>query len=224
MGFILTFQCMVFCSFACLSSCAIPPLLLIQLHYYPYPSTRVMHLGIRGIRIKILVLSVFLSLAFFLCVCFFLPVCLYLHVCFFVPECLSATAYLSASMYVSVYFFLPAYLSTSLWLHIILWWLLLTHQRPYEFNKPQWPYHGLSDLFFFLRHFTPRRQWPYHCLIDQVFLNPVGETVVWSLTFRVENVFKKKEKEKKPGLWDRGIVTGGPGQKPDWKKMTHSVR
>ncbi len=25
---------------------------------------------------------------------------------------------------------------------------------------------------------------------------------------------------KKPSLWDRGMITGGPGQKPDWKKMT----
>ncbi len=23
---------------------------------------------------------------------------------------------------------------------------------------------------------------------------------------------------KKPGVWDRGMVTGGPGQKSDWKK------
>ncbi len=36
-------------------------------------------------------------------------------------------------------------------------WGLLTHQWPYEFNKPQWPYHGLSDRFFFLRHFIPGR-------------------------------------------------------------------
>ncbi len=34
--------------------------------------------------------------------------------------------------------------------------------------------------------------------------------------FRVENVFEKKME--KPGLWDRGTVSGGPGQKPDWKK------
>ncbi len=30
---------------------------------------------------------------------------------------------------------------------------------------------------------------------------------------------------KKPDLWDRGMVTGGPGQKPDWKKwpsLSHS--
>ncbi len=25
---------------------------------------------------------------------------------------------------------------------------------------------------------------------------------------------------KKPGLWDRGMVTGGLSQKPDFKKMT----
>ncbi len=26
---------------------------------------------------------------------------------------------------------------------------ILTHHWPYEFNKPPWPYHGLSDCFFF---------------------------------------------------------------------------
>ncbi len=51
--------------------------------------------------------------------------------------------------------------------------------------------------------------------------NPVCETVVWSLTFRVQKVFEKKWK--KTRLWDRGMVTGGPGQKPDRKKMTRSV-
>ncbi len=35
--------------------------------------------------------------------------------------------------------------------------------------------------------------------------------------FRVENVFEKK-KLKNPGLLDPGTVTGGLGQKPDWKK------
>ncbi len=39
----------------------------------------------------------------------------------------------------------------------------------------------------------------------------------------VENDFFKK-KMKKPGLWDRSVATGGPGQKPDRKKMTRSVR
>ncbi len=48
---------------------------------------------------------------------------------------------------------------------------------------------------FFLRHFTRGRQWPYHGLTDRVFLNPVCDTVVWSLTFRVKNVFEKKEKK-----------------------------
>ncbi len=33
----------------------------------------------------------------------------------------------------------------------------------------------------------------------------------------VENVFLKKWK--KPGLWDHGVATGGPGQKPDGKKQ-----
>ncbi len=31
----------------------------------------------------------------------------------------------------------------------------------------------------------------------------------------VENDFKKM---KKPGMWDRSMATGGPGQKPDRKK------
>ncbi len=48
-------------------------------------------------------------------------------------------------------------------------------------------------------------------------LNPVCGTVVWLLTFTVENVFEKK-KWKKPSLRDGGMVTGEPGQKPDWKK------
>ncbi len=106
----------------------------------------------------------------------------------------------------------------------------LTHQWPYKFNKPQWPYHSLSDWVFFLRHFTPGRQWPYHGPTDRFFLNPACETVVWSLTFRVKKcVWKKKWKnpvwetvvwslvdqvknliEKKwPGLSDSGMVTGG---------------
>ncbi len=37
----------------------------------------------------------------------------------------------------------------------------------------------------------------------------------------VENNFKKNEKT--PGLWDRGVATGEPDQKPDGKKMTRSV-
>ncbi len=37
----------------------------------------------------------------------------------------------------------------------------------------------------------------------------------------VENDLKKW---KKPGLFDRGVATGGLGQKPDRKKMTQSVR
>ncbi len=38
----------------------------------------------------------------------------------------------------------------------------------------------------------------------------------------VENDFKKKIKN--PRLSDCGVATGGPGQKPDRKKMTQSVR
>ncbi len=39
------------------------------------------------------------------------------------------------------------------------------------------------------------------------------ETVVWSLTFRVENLFEKKmKKTQSVRPW---YVTGGPGQKPD---------
>ncbi len=55
------------------------------------------------------------------------------------------------------------------------------------------------------------------------FFNPVCETVVWSIMFKVENVFEKK-KGKNTSLWVHGMVTGGPGQKPDWKKITRSVR
>ncbi len=39
----------------------------------------------------------------------------------------------------------------------------------------------------------------------------------------VQNDLEKKN-GKKPGLWDHGVATGGPGQKPDWNKMTRSVR
>ncbi len=38
----------------------------------------------------------------------------------------------------------------------------------------------------------------------------------------VQNDLEKPQK--KPSLWDRGMATGGPGQKPDRKKMTWSVR
>ncbi len=33
----------------------------------------------------------------------------------------------------------------------------------------------------------------------------------WRLGLKIKEM-------KKPGLWDRGIVTGESGQKPDWKK------
>ncbi len=69
---------------------------------------------------------------------------------------------------------------------------LLTHQWPYKFNKPQWPYHGLSERFFFLRNCTPGRQWPYHGLTDQVFLDLVWLMVVWSLADWVKNLIEKK--------------------------------
>ncbi len=38
----------------------------------------------------------------------------------------------------------------------------------------------------------------------------------------IENVFEKKKMKKR--LWNRDLVTGGPGQKPDWKKVTPSDR
>ncbi len=72
--------------------------------------------------------------------------------------------------------------------------VILSHQWSYEFNKPQWPYHGLSDWGFFLRHFTPRCQWPYP--------GPwyghwhLGQKCVW-------------KNMKNPGLWGHGMVTGG---------------
>ncbi len=47
----------------------------------------------------------------------------------------------------------------------------LTRLWPYEFDKPQWPYHSLSDRVFFLRHFTPGRHWPYHGLTDRFFFS-----------------------------------------------------
>ncbi len=58
-----------------------------------------------------------------------------------------------------------------------------------------------------------------------VFFKP-GQPGLWGCgvvtDVRVENVFEKKNK--KTSLWDCGTVTGRPGQKPDWKKMTRSVR
>ncbi len=62
--------------------------------------------------------------------------------------------------------------------------------------------------FFFLKHFTPGSQWPWDCGM-------------------VTDVYGRKwfeKKMKKPGLRDREMVTDGPCQKPDWKKMTRSVR
>ncbi len=61
-----------------------------------------------------------------------------------------------------------------------------------------------QTVFFFLRHFTPGSQWPYHGLTDRVFLNPVCETVVWSLADWVKNLIEKKW----PGLSDCDMVTG----------------
>ncbi len=74
----------------------------------------------------------------------------------------------------------------------------LTHQWRYKFNKPQWPYHGLSDRVFF----------------SKTFYTWTSMTIPRS---HRPGFFK-------PGLWDHGMVTGGPGQKPDWKNMTRSVR
>ncbi len=74
---------------------------------------------------------------------------------------------------------------------------ILTHQWPYEFNKPQWPYHGLSDHVF-----------------SRAFYTWMSVTIPRSHRLGL----------KKPGLWDRGMVTGGPGQKHDWKIMAPSVR
>ncbi len=91
-----------------------------------------------------------------------------------------------------------------------------------------------QSAFFFLRHFTPGCQWPYPSLIDRFFFNPVYETVVWSLTFRVENMFEKKNGKNQvcetvvwsladwvknlienqwPGLSDSDMVTGGLSEK-----------
>ncbi len=127
----------------------------------------------------------------------------------------------------------------------------LTRQKPYDcltdrvifFQLGFWPgppvatprSHRPVFFIFFLSRFGLKRQWPYHGLSDPVFFSKtfytilhldindhttVCETVEWLLMFRVENVLKMK----KPGLWDLVMVTGGPGQKPNWKKMTQSVR
>ncbi len=46
---------------------------------------------------------------------------------------------------------------------------------------------------------------------------PLGwQTVVWPLTFWSKTIFKNNGRT--PGLWDRGVATGGPGQKPVRKK------
>ncbi len=95
----------------------------------------------------------------------------------------------------------------------------LTHKWPYEFKKPQWPYHGLSGQFFFSKTFYTWTSMTIHGLIDQVFFNLVCETVVWSLTFRVENALKKILKTQSVRVWSLA----------DWvknltKKMTRSVR
>ncbi len=78
----------------------------------------------------------------------------------------------------------------------------LTHQWPYKFNKPQWPYLSPTGCFFF---------------------NPVCGTVVWSLTFRVKNVFEKKWKN--PDLWDSDMVTGGLNRSQEyewyWRRSWH---
>ncbi len=88
---------------------------------------------------------------------------------------------------------------------------------------------------FLKRYFRLGRQWPYHSLTDRVCgmvtdvlgqksdkKTPVCETVVWPLTSWSKRTLKIKFK--KPGLWDRDVSTGRPGQKPDRKKMTRSVR
>ncbi len=40
----------------------------------------------------------------------------------------------------------------------------------------------------------------------------------------IDVLVENDKKMKKTGLWDCGVATGGPGQKPDRKKMTRSVR
>ncbi len=65
--------------------------------------------------------------------------------------------------------------------------IILTYQRPYKFNKSQLPYHGLSDRVFFKDIFY----------LDVKDHTTICETAVWSLTFRVKNMFEKKN-EKKP--------------------------
>ncbi len=63
----------------------------------------------------------------------------------------------------------------------------------------------------------------YHSLTDQVFLDPVCETLVWSLTFRVENVFEKKYE--KTTVWQTVVWSLANRVKNlILKKMNRSVR
>ncbi len=74
-------------------------------------------------------------------------------------------------------------------------WILnpfVTHQWPYKFSKPQWPYHGLSDQSFFSKTFY-----------------------TWTLMTIPRS---HRPGFFKPSLWEHGMITGGLGQKPDWKK------
>ncbi len=98
----------------------------------------------------------------------------------------------------------------------------LTHQWPYKFNEPQWPYHGLSDRFFpqDILHLDVND----HTTVSQTVFFFNWSVRPWYGHWRLESkMCLKKKNEKNTGLWDRGMVTGGPGQKPDWKKMTRSV-
>ncbi len=115
--------------------------------------------------------------------------------------------------------------------------------------SPQWPHHGLSDRDFLPTHFAPGCQRPYHSLTDRIFFNTSGHTTVCQTVFfcfflildldvndhnmvsQTNNVEKVKEKNtvcetvvwpltlKKTGPWDRGMVTGGPGEKPEWRRL-----
>ncbi len=65
----------------------------------------------------------------------------------------------------------------------------LTNINPpltYEFNKPQWPYHCLSDWVFFFEDILH---------LDVSDHTTVSQTVVWSLMFRVKNVIEKKNEK-----------------------------
>ncbi len=99
----------------------------------------------------------------------------------------------------------------------------------------QWPYLSLTIQVFFKSLFWPTtsvtipwtrfvRLWYGHWHPSLKYLRKKNRSDRpryghWHLGRK-----RHQKKMKKPGLWDRGVATGGPGQKPDRKKMIRSVR